>query len=586
MITRRTVCQRIERGWRAIPFVAALFASLAAFACESATPAAELVFTGGRIHTVDAALPEAQAFAVRDGRFVFVGSNAGAQAWIGADTRVIPLDGRLVLPGFIDAHVHPLSGYGLQLDGVTTVKDVFDRIGAYAASHPDEAWIEGYGWDLTVFPARGPRRESLDSLVPDRPALIWGGDGHSAWANSRALAAAGITRTTPNPDGGRIERNADGSPSGTLREAAATMAERVVPPWSLDKRLAALDRSLASMARFGITGFLDASIDDDAMLEVYREAARRGMLAAHARVSIAIPRESEALDLAATVERARTLRESVAPFDDLDANTVKIFVDGVIEAGTAAMLEPYAGTDGDRGEMLRSPATLDSLARRFHEAGFQLHFHAIGDRAIRSVLDAIDGAGIRADSSGPGPGRPLIAHAQLVDPADVPRFARLGATPVFSALWAYADSYIRDLTIPRLGPERSRWIYPIGTLLAAGSPIAMGSDWPVTSMDPLRAIEVAVTRIDPAFPSDSGVAFLPGERINVESAIAAYTLGSARATLMDSVTGSITSGKRADFIVLSDDLFAIEPGRIADVRVLLTMFSGREVYRDPDWREQ
>lgn len=559
---------------------AAVAALAACAACMNDTRPADIAITRGRIHTMHDGQPLAQAVAIRAGRIVFVGDDAGARAHIGPATRVIDAGGRPVVPGFIDAHVHPISGYGLYLAEDTTAEAVYDAIAAWASSHPEEAWIEGYGWDLNLFLPKGPRHEVLDSLVPDRPAIIWGGDGHSLWANSRALAAAGIDAATPDPTGGRIERDADSSPSGTLREAAATIVERVVPPWSHEKRLSALVRSLDRMRSFGITGFLDAAVDDQAMLDVYREASRRGLLTAHASLSLAVPREGETIDIAATVARFLDMRASVTE-DDIAPNTVKIFVDGVIEAGTAAMLEPYVGAGSDRGELLRQPAILDSLTRALHDAGFQLHYHAIGDRAIRAVLDAVEGAGIPAD--GPPPGRPLLAHVQVVDPVDVRRFTELGAIPVFQALWAYADKYITDLTIPRLGPERSSAIYPIGTLLRAGAPIALGSDWPVTSMDPLRAIEVAVTRIDPDVQTD-GSAFLPAERIDVAAAVRAYTLGSARATLREGETGSIEVGKRADLIILSDDIFAIEPQRIADTRVLLTLFGGREVYRDTSFR--
>ncbi len=550
---------------------------------------ADLVLRGGRVYTVDRGRPWAEAVAVRDGRIVFVGGAADVAGWIGEGTTVVELGGRLVLPGFIDAHLHPLSDYGLQLEGQGTRTAIFAAIGAYAEAHPDEAWVEGYGWDLSVFPPTGPRREWLDSLVPGRPALIWGGDGHSVWANTAALRAAGFTSASPDPPGGRVERDPDGSPSGTLREAAATMMERVVPPWSTEKRLAALENTLARMRGYGITSFLDAAVDDDAMLAVYREAAGRGMLTAHAGLSLAVPRESEDLDLTSLITSLDALRRTDT-FPDLDVHTVKIFTDGVIEAATAAVLEPYEGTD-DRGELLRDAETLKALTRALHEAGFQLQYHAIGDRAIRVVLDAIEAAGIRAGDNADraraagapgtaGPGRPLIAHAQLIQPADVPRFRALGAIPVFSALWAYEDSYIRDLTVPRLGPRRSAWIYPIGTLHAAGATLALGSDWPVTSMDPLQAIEVAVTRMDPAAPPDSGEAFLPAERLDVAAAIEAYTLGSARATLRDHETGSLEIGKRADLIVLSEDLFAIPPARIGDATVLLTVFGGRVVHRD------
>jgi predicted amidohydrolase YtcJ len=407
--------------------------------------------------------------------------------------------------------------------------------------------------------------------------MIWGGDGHSLWVNGRALDVAGMDRSTPDPAGGRIERDATGAPSGTLREAAATAMELAAPAWSMEKRLRALGRSLERMGRLGITAFLDAAVDDDDMLETYREASRRGMLTAHAGVSLAVPRESEALDVEALVESFVAMRASDT-FPDLSVQAAKIFVDGVIEAGTAAMIEPYTGTQS-RGDLLRPAEVLEPLVAALREKGFQLHFHAIGDGAIRVVLDALETTPAGVDPPGP----PLIAHAQLVDPADVSRFATVGAVPVFSAVWAYEDGYIRDLTVPRLGPERSQWIYPIRTVERAGATIAFGSDWPVTTMDPLQAIEVAVTRMDPDAPADSAGPFLADERLDVATAIEAATLGSARAVGRGEVSGSITSGKRADIIVLSDNILEIEAREIGDARVLLTVFGGRIVYRHEDF---
>lgn len=553
---------------------AGVVALAVASACRPSEPSADLILMGGRVYTVDPARPWAEAVAVRDGLIIYVGDDEGAEALADETTQRVSLEGRLVLPGFVDAHAHPLSGYELDLGGVTSVPAIYSRIAEHVRERPDEPWVEGYGWDLTLFPGRGPTREALDSLVPDRPAMIWGGDGHSLWVNSLALQAAGFDRNTPDPAGGRIERDAHGSPSGTLREAAATRMEEVAPAWSTERRVRALRRSLERMAQFGITAFMDAAVDDDTMLAAYLEAANRGMLTAHPAISLAVPRESEELDIDSLVtEFVRMRAAGDAP--GLSVQAAKIFVDGVIEAGTAAMLEPYSGTSS-RGDLLRPPEVLEPLVAALRAEGFQLHFHAIGDGAIRAVLDALD------STTGTGEAPPLIAHAQLVDPADVGRFAELGAVPVFSAVWAYEDSYIRDLTIPRLGPERSKWIYPIRTLNKAGATLAFGSDWPVTTMDPLQAIEVAVTRIDPAAEPDSSSAFLPDERLPVEAAIEAATLGSARALGRGDVSGSIVVGKRADLIVLSGNILEVPSGSIGDSRIQLTFFGGREVYRAGD----
>lgn len=564
-----------------------LVALALASACQSTGDRhADLILSGGMVYTVDDANPWAQAVAVEDGRIIYVGDDAGAEALATDATRRIDLGGRLVLPGFVDAHVHPISGYELDLSDARSPDEIFERIEAYTAARPDEAWVEGYGWDLTLFPPAGPTRERLDQLVPDRPAMLWGGDGHSLWVNSLALAASGLDRNSPDPEGGRIERQTDGTPSGTLRETAATLMEAVAPQWSLEKRLRALERSLDAMRRFGITSFLDAAVDDGPMLEVYREASRQNMLTAHAGISLAVPRDAGALDPASLVESLVALR-ATEPVPDVNVQAAKIFVDGVIEAGTAAMLEPYTGTAEDVGNLLRPRTVLEPLVAALQADGFQLHFHAIGDGAIRVVLDAIEAAArlVSAGAGAASPGPPLVAHAQLIDPADVSRFATLGAVPVFSAVWAFEDSYIRDLTVPRLGPERSSRIYPIRTLHDAGVRIALGSDWPVTTMNPLAAIEVATTRIDPDAAEGDGEAFLAHERVDLATAIEAATLGSAFAVGRAGVTGSIQRGKRADLTVLADNLFTIEPQRIGDTRVLLTLYGGREVFRDTAFHE-
>ena len=556
-------------------------AMVVASACQAGDQPAELILTGGRIYTVDSERPWAEAVAIRDGEILFVGNNAGAEELASAETRRIDLNGGLVLPGFTDAHVHPLSGYELELASARTVEQVFEAIRAYAALLPEDEWVEGYGWDLTLFPETGPTRDQLDRLVPDRPAMLWGGDGHSLWVNSHALEAAGMDGSTPDPAGGRIERDATGEPSGTLREAAATRMEAAAPPWSTEKRIRALQRSLENMARFGITAFLDAAVDDDTMLEAYRQASRRDMLTAHAAISLAVPRESEDLDITGLVGSFVALRGSDT-FPDVSVQAAKIFVDGVIEAGTAAVIDPYAGTSS-RGNLLRPPSILEPLVAALRREGFQLHFHAIGDRAIRVVLDALASTATDGIPSAPGP--PLIAHAQLIDPADMARFAETGAVPVFSAVWAYEDSYIRDLTVPRLGPERSRGIYPIRTLHEAGARIALGSDWPVTTMDPLQAIEVAVTRVDPDAADADAEAFLPGERIDIGTAVEAATLGSARAIGRGDVSRSIAVGKRADLIVVSENIFEIPASAIGSARVLLTLYAGRAVFRDAAFKD-
>jgi predicted amidohydrolase YtcJ len=476
----------------------------------------------------------------------------------------------MILPAFQDAHVHPVSG-GLELDrcdllDLRTRAAILDRIRACAAGS-DSGWLVGSRWDLPVFPDANPRKEWLDSIVPDRPAYFPAADHHSAWVNSAALRLAGVTRATPDPPRGRIERDARGEPSGTLRESAMQLVSSLIPPPSPDRRLDGLRQALALFNRHGVTALQEASADRT-LLETYRELERLGELTARVVVAMrADPRGGPAQVDTFVAWRAAFRSPRVHP------EVVKFFLDGVIEARTAAMLQPYADRPGWAGEPNWTAATLDSMVARLVAEGFSIHLHAIGDRAVRMALDAVEQAERGQDR---GTRRHQIAHAQVVDPADAPRFGALGVIANFQPLWAYPDAYIRDLTWPALGPDRSQWIYPINAVLQAGGRIAFGSDWSVTSLVPLEGIQVAVTRRDPA--DSLGLQLLPEQAIALEAALRAYTLGAAYANGLDSLTGSLRVGKAADLVVLEADLQELPPHRIAGVRVLLTLLDGKPVH--------
>lgn len=534
---------------------------------------ADLVLQGGLVYTVDSLRPRAEAIAVADGRIVYVGTNDSAQAFIGRATQVIDVKGRMVLPGFHDTHVHPVSG-GLELgdcdlNPALTEADVRRIVAACAAREPKGAWVRGGGWALPIFP-NGASRYLLDSLVPDRPALLSSADGHSGWANSRALAIGGVTRATRDPVNGRIERDAAGEPTGTLRESAQRLVDRQMPRRSSAEYLAGLERGLAMAARLGITTLHEASASEPIAL-AYAEADSLGRLTARVvvnlRVDLAAPVEEEVARLSAL--RARTARGLVRPA------AAKIFMDGVIEAQTAALLAPYLDRPGYRGDVNVAPAKFNEFVRQLDSAGFKVHVHAIGDRAIRVAFDGFGQQFARDKGAGP---RHIIAHIQLFDPADIPRFAALGVVASFQPLWAYADSYITDLTEPKLGPARSRYLYPIASVVRTGAIVAAGSDWSVSSMNPLEAIQVAVTRR--GLDDSTGKAWIPEELVDLATMLRAYTLGGAIASEHDSLTGTLSVGKAADLIVVSEDLFALPAHRIGKARVLLTLVGGRETYRD------
>ncbi len=545
-------------------------------AASRAQQAADIVFRGGAVYTVDSMHPRARAVAVRGTQIVYVGDEAGVTHYVGRATRVVELNKRLLLPGFHDSHVHPVTA-GVRLtecalDDLTTPAQVADSIAACARAHPHDAWFRGHGWQLPVFPHANPSRALLDSFIPDRPAYVRAADGHSAWVNSRALALARVTAATADPPNGRIERDVKGEPSGTLREAAAELVSAELPPIAAEERVAGLRRALRLANSLGIVALQEASADSDILL-AYRTLDRQGALTARVVASIHVNPTAGVAQIPAMIR----LRAYFAGHR-IRATSAKIFADGVIESHTAALLEPYTDTH-DNGPANLSPGAFDTLVTALDRAGFQVHVHAIGDRAVRMSLDAMEAA---RRTNGARDSRHHIAHLEMIDTLDLPRFRALGVAANFQPLWAYRDSYIIDLTEPVLGAERSSRLYPLGSAERAGAKIVGGSDWGVSSLNPLEAIQVGVTRRGPGTPA--GAPWLPKERVSLEQMIAAYTINGAWLAFEERATGSITVGKAADLIVLDRDLFAIPPEQISRARVLLTLLDGKDVYRDSSIR--
>lgn len=566
-----------------VPGVGAALTLLLAVACARPSPAtpplADLVLKNAAIYTLDGSRRWAQALAIRGGRLAVVGTDADVAPLVGPATRVVDLDRRFVLPAFHDAHVHPASG-GVELgqcnlNGLETRAATLDAVEACVPAQAGRPWLVGGGWDLTSFPPGEPTAALLDALTGAQPAAISSSDGHSLWVNTAALQAARIDRDTPDPEAGRIERNAQGDATGLLREAASSLVSRLVPPTTAAEWEAGLIRAISQMNRFGIVQFQEASATPP-IVEAYRAVARGGRLTARARLSLyADPAKDAAQVDAFVAARAATTEPGVV------AGTVKIFVDGVIEAGTAAVLEPYLRLPkGDpkapaRGLPNFTDAALRALVTRLDRDGFQTHMHAIGDAAIRQGLDAIAAA---ARANGPRDRRAHIAHIQLFSPSDIPRFRELGVVANMQPLWAARDAFIRDLTEPRLGPERWRWLYPFGALQRSGAVLAAGSDWSVSSVNPLDAIQVAVTRRG-LTAAATEPAWLPDQRLDLPTALAAYTNGGAYVSFEEHDSGSLEAGKLADLIVLDRNLFAIPAEQIHQARVLWTLLEGRDVYK-------
>jgi predicted amidohydrolase YtcJ len=558
---------------------AAHLLAAAAVACgserarEPASAAADLVLRNGAVYTVDSTRSWAGAVAVRSGRIVHVGDDVPAEL-IGDDTEVVDLAGGMLLPGFQDGHVHLLLG-GVELGECTlftleTARAVLDSVAACAKARP-QGWLRGVGWELPAFPRANPSRLDLDRIAPGRPAFLEAADGHSAWVNSRALQLAGITRDTRDPEDGRIERDPrTGEPSGTLRESAIELVSRLLPERTQAELAEGLSRALRLAAERGITAVTEASASE-ATLRAYADADRAGRLTA--RVVVAADAEPDSGGVEGVVRRlgdwrSRYTTRRVRP------SAAKLFQDGVIESGTAALLAPYLDRKGDAGQPRYAQAVLDSLALALDRAGWQVHVHAIGDRAIRMSLDALERA---REVNPPRDARHTITHLQLIDPADLPRFGRLGVVANFEPFWANGDEYLTRLAEPSLGPARSRWLYPIGSMAKSGAVVSGGSDWSVSSLAPLDGIQVAVTRRPPDEPS--APPWRPEEVVDLATAIAMYTTNAAYQHHLERETGSIEVGKLADLVVLERNLFEVAPGELHAVRVMRTILEGITVYR-------
>jgi predicted amidohydrolase YtcJ len=534
----------------------------------------DLLLTGGAVFTADAELSVAEAVLVREGRIAAVGAARDVAALAGPDARVLELEGQTVLPAFQDAHCHPAEG-GVELskcvlNDAHTREACLETIAAYAAEHPELEWIEGSGWSIDSFEHGTPGRADLDAVLPDRPAFFQNRDGHGAWVNSRALELAGVTRDTPDPSGGRIERDAAGEPQGTLHEEAQGLVWRLFPPTTQEEGEAGILRAQAAFHALGITAWQDARIDGPVPLAAYRNVAERGELTMRVEGNLLWDRDRGVEQ----VEELVGLRAE-GSHGRLRIRGAKIFADGVLENFTGAVLEPYVGSDNlgismlDRDELERAVVTLDAH-------GFQVHIHTIGDRAVRDALDAFEAA---ARANGSRDARHHLAHLQLVHPDDLPRFAELGVAANVSPLWACHSGYVDELTEPFIGPERSARMYPFGSLVRAGARLAFGSDWTVSTNDPLPQLEVAVTRVDP--DTRGREPLLPAEGLDLATALRTFTAGSAYVNFLEDETGTIEPGKLADLAVLDRNVLDPGAGPLGDARVVLTLSAGEAVHTDP-----
>lgn len=561
-----------------------LVAAAAVAACAASTPPADLVIVNARVQTMSGTQPLAQALAIRDGRIVRVGDDLQVRELAGPATRIIDAGGATVLPGFIDTHMHPVTS-SAQLDDCTAGDRELEvaALGALlAACQPTRDARSGLAWllvsDLNPAGFKATRHD-LDAIESARPVMLKATDGHSSWLNSRALAASGITRATPDVADGRIVRDASGDPTGHLIDGAQRLTDAAIPVDTLEAKVAALRKALPMLHATGLTSVMDASVAE-AELEVLATLARSGELTLDVTTAL----EAEADGKVDSLPKLEDQRQRYAGLANLRVNTAKVFVDGVMEFPTqsAALLEPYVPVDGqgrsDTGNLYVDPEAFGRLATELDRRGFNVHAHAIGDRAVRVALDAF--AQARGTLGEASRAKFSISHLQLVDPADWPRFAELDVYASFQLLWAQPDNYATDAVQPFIGPMRSALMYPARSLLGNGATLVGGSDWNVSSPAPLEAIAVAMDRRDPEHLEKPPL--VPMQSVALDVMLRAYTIEAARMLGIDGETGSLAEGRQADVIVLDRNLDGADAPSVRAAAVRYTFADGKQVYGKPD----
>lgn len=553
------------------------------FSCPALAQSADTILLHGRIYTVDSKHPWAEALAIHDGKLLAIGTDKEILQYRNHDTNIIDAKGHLVLPGFTDCHVHFLDGSlsleRVNVEGVTDLREVLRRIKAYADAHPKDSWVLGRGWSYPLFPPSGlPSKRYLDAIIPDRPAYFEGFDGHTWWANSKALEAAHITKDTPNPPGGEIVHDPEsGEPSGAIKEDAADgLIRRFIPETPRDEKLEALRAGLKHANQFGVTrvhvmGGVNPGEGDISDIDLLDKLRKSGELTARFYVAYRMdPPELTTAQLKA-IEQSRDEHHD----DWISAGGVKFFLDGVIETHTASMLEPYSNAPSTSGSLLWNPDTYKKAVAELDRRNIQVFTHAIGDRAIRLALDAYENA---ARTNGTKDARHRIEHIEDASAVDIPRFGKLGVIASMQPLHADPDDDTLKVWAPSVGPERAQRAWAWHSIESGGGVLAFGSDWPIVTLSPWPGVQNAVTRQTAEGEPKGG--WIPSERISLADAIKGYTLNAAFSAHRERTEGSLEPGKLADLIVVSQDLFRIDPHQIGKTTVLLTMVGGKVVHRE------
>jgi len=541
-------------------------------AALAAQRSADLVFTNGRIYTVDATRPMASALAVRGDRILFVGSDVEARALAGTATRIVDLQGKTVVPGFIDAHAH-LLGLGtslrrVNLVGATSYAEVVSRVAAWAKRVKPGDWITGRGWDQTRWASNAfPTHEELSRATPDNPVVLSRVDGHAVLANAKAMELAGISARTPDPAGGRIIRNASGAPSGVFVDNAETLIDKAIPSSSREEKTRAILAAIAECNRYGLTGIHDAG-QDAATTAIYEELAKRSEYNLRNYVMLSDPGD-----------RARALRNPYiarGPQNGLYngrlwIRSIKLYADGALGSRGAALLAPYTDEPANAGLLVSEPSHIAMMAELGLARGFQVNVHAIGDRGNRIALDAFQAA-LRRNPKADH--RFRVEHAQVISPEDIPRFARLGVIPSMQATHQTSDMRWAEA---RVGPQRILGAYAWRSLLNTGVVIPNGTDFPVEDVNPLLTFHAAVTRQDASGTPAGG--WFPEQRMTRHEALQSMTIWPAYAGFQEAVLGSLMPGKYADFVVLDRDIMRIPDTELLSTRVVSTWLGGKAVYQ-------
>jgi len=563
-----------------ISILTLFFCPLALAAPDAPAQPADVIFSNARIYTVNPQQKWAEAIAIRGDRIAAVGTRKEVEALRGPATKVIDAGGRLLLPGFTDCHIHFMQGsLGLMhvdLNGTTTVAEIQKRIKVYADAHPKEPWILGMGWTYPTFAPSGlPNKKILDDVVLNRPVYLEAFDGHSAWANSKALVMAGIDRNTPDPPNGQIIRDANGDPTGALKEAAGELVGSKAPEPTRAERLRALRKGMRQANRAGLVRVHSAGGDFE-YLDLYNELRNRGELTVRFYISYFLDPPGPTPDAIAKIEDARRAYRD----DWIAGGAVKTMLDGVVEAHTAAMLAPYSDDPSQSGKLFWNPDKYRATVADLDARGLQVFTHAIGDKAVRLALDAYQSA---AQTNHTHDARHRVEHIETVAADDISRFGKLGVIASMQPLHAYPDEDTLNIWAHNIGPERASRAWAWRSIEQKDGAIAFGSDWPVVTLNPWPGVETALTRqTDDGNPLGG---FVPRERLSLEDTIQAYTLGAAFAGHREQSEGSLEAGKLADLILLDRDLFKIEPTEIGKTEVLMTVVGGKIVYQSPKWKK-